>query len=192
MKEYAPLIVFVILVPLISFAVPLLFAEIVKHRGPRALSISGWVALVAVAVVAYLAAPSFGYPPAVSAAVAAFISALVVGWDSGRVEKEVRERLAIAPDLVHYGLTRFDSLNSDGDDLLSSEDLRKALANPNLVGAGFVEHMLRNMAEIGHEADVLTSFAHPGAMAVVPIYKISRQDLATYVQRLNDRYAAWL
>lgn len=192
MKEYAPLLVFVIVAPLISFAIPLVFAEVVKTRGPKALSISGWIALAAVAGLVYLAAPSFGYNALLSAGVGAFIAALAVSWNTSRVKKEVRERLDIAPDMVRYALTRFNYLNSDGDDLLSSEDLRKALETTNLIGADYVRHMLHNMSEIGHEADVLTSFAHPGAMAVVPIYKISRDDLTTYVQRLNDRYAAWL
>jgi hypothetical protein len=105
-----------------------------------------------------------------------------------------------AASAVAFGLARFDSIDSDGNKLLSESELERA-SNSLFARSTEIRFLKDRCAEIGHVVDSKTVFKRvyrPGRVGqYVPIartqyfYAISRADLQSYESRIARRYRHW-
>ncbi|MBX3151845.1 hypothetical protein KF728_16935 [Candidatus Obscuribacterales bacterium] len=170
-------------------------AEFARHTGPKGVKNASIVALVISFVLGVVLTPSslmvFG----------SLLFALPTGlfsWWYGQkiVAPSVRRQIEMAPQVVLYLTRNYDRLASK--DGITSVSLYKMLDEPDALPADeheLVTHIVRHMSDIGHCYDVVVvtggSPMHGGASGV-PVYAINRNDLRSYLQRVNDKYEAWL
>lgn len=170
-------------------------AEFARHTGPNGVKNASIVALVISFVLGVVLSPSnlmvFG----------SLVFALPTGvfsWWYGQkvVAPSVYRQIELAPQVVLYLTRNYDRLA--GKDGITAVALHDMLEDPSRLDADeceLVTHITRHMSDIGHCYDVIVvtggSPMH-GASSGVPVYAINRNDLRSYLQRINGKYEAWL
>lgn len=180
---------------LISLALPVVMIEIARHKGREAVqnfsSRSVLLSFLAGVVLLYNGSATVF----LFAMVPAILTTVVAIPYRKMVTRQVTEQLALAPQVVRYGLANFDALIAPDSETISSGALHRALEEERIAPADreLVEHMSARISEIGHVVGV--SYVSAGihaSGAVLHLYGISREDLETYEDRIRSRYAAWL
>lgn len=99
--------------------------------------------------------------------------------------------VTIAPALREFALTNFKRLDFDGDDVISSGDLARVLADHSLTEAEqrLAERLAADLSYVGHVVDVISMAGpYPGAFAHVASYGANRQEIETYPERIRLSY----
>jgi hypothetical protein len=179
-----------------AVAIGFISAECARNTGPSGVKNASIVALILSFVLGIVLSPSTFM---VFGALAFAVPTGLFSWWYGQkiVAPSVRKQLALAPQVVQY-------LSSNYDRLASKDGITAAVLHQMLEGESgqlaadeyeLVTHITRHMSDIGHCYDVImvvgTSGMHGGASGV-PVYAINRNDLRSYLQRVNGKYEAWL
>lgn len=180
---------------LISVSLPVIMIEIARYKGRETVqNFSSRSVLLS-----YLTGVALLYNGSavvfLLAMIPAIITTLVAIPYRKMVTRQVTEQLALAPQVVRYGLANFDALAAPDGETISSGALHSALDEERIAPADreLVEHMAARISEIGHVTGVsyVSAGFHPSG-AVLHVYGISREDLETYEDRMRSSYAAWL
>jgi len=102
-----------------------------------------------------------------------------------------------APSIATFGLDKFAALDADQDGELSGDDLDRFLQGPLSREVRKSALLLReHLAEVGHMSEQYVEAFSPemGFMSTPPVafsYRITKDDLATLVERTTKRYLGW-
>lgn len=170
-------------------------AECARHTGPKGVKNASIVALFLSFILGVVLSPAnlmvFG-------SLAFALPTGLFSWWYGQkvVAPSVRRQIELAPQVVLYLTRNYDRLA--GKDGITSAVLHDMLEEPGRLDADeyeLVNHITRHMSDIGHCYDIVVvaggSPMH-GGVSGVPVYAINRNDLRSYLQRINDKYEAWL
>ena len=168
--------------------------DMLKGTGPRTTTRGMYASSIVLAVMIYLATPADSISPLISGALA-FICSMIAGYIAlVYVEKDIAYTLRMARPLQEFALSRFQQLDRKGDGSFGSEDVRRLLKDGNLTPheQRLAVHLRNNIYTIGHEAGILHSYSPmTGAGGQIPIFRVSREDLTAYPDKVERRYASW-
>lgn len=138
-----------------------------------------------------------GYASAIVTAGCA-LAVVIPGWQD--IRSEVAYEKVLTAWLPRFGLRVFDSLDADKDDIVTAADLAKAMAAAGETEDRFYLYLLRShIVEVGHRLDSKT-VRRLAKQEGRRWYQdrsdlfcgMSKQDLATYAERVRRKNCHWL